>query len=1227
MQARLHQEVPLLIATIRVANHMVAKAANLPLAEAMPKVLPLVAITLGAVAVSLCEQQEDHPGYFSVHTYPERSPLGQSGQPVLVLQPHEAGVLRSGKLLSFRRDPRTGHVGQPALETTPLHTVLAVGVAFPGSVPGALVVGFAAPEAVPVGVGEALPVYAQVLAGLVERERTLSLLHSHQRSLELQQRATRLAANWPDRAGNAFAELFALELGGRPATVWLSTPDHPSSALQLFGLYGYSAQEQQYLTGTHLERDNLQLGQAALSRGGVALLWTGDTARMSALEQDWVAAADARILICCGFHLPNGTAGLVYGTGPGPELSPLAAGNAASIVHTLMTGVERQTLRQNAEQAAAELRQTLDVSQDIIITIAAGGRIVSVNQATVRILGYAQDELLGTEFGALVHPDDRGQMQQAMAALTHDHTLTNLTVRMLRQDGAVAWLEWNAAQLTSDGLTWGVGRDVTARIQAETTIRRRLDLERTLAGISSGFVGATDVDMAIDAALAQIGHVCGSVRAYVFLFSDDGTTMDNTHEWCGPGISSQRAKLRNLPGDEFPWWMEKLRQGEVVHIPDVARLPAAAAAEQAILRMQGITSALALPLHVGGQLAGFLGCDNLPEGADWSEDDLVLLRTSAEIIGHALERARAQRALQVSEHKYRELFQGASDAVFLYTLTAARQPGRFLEVNDAAARLLGYGRGELLHMSYLDIIDPSCLTGETGLTEATLTQDHTQLEMSYVAREARIIPVEASTRALVLEGAEVVLVVARDVSERKALAAQLAHQAFHDGLTGLANRALFMDRLAHALPRACRRREHCAVLFLDLDSFKLINDSLGHQIGDQLLVAVAQRLLGCVRTEDTVARLGGDEFTVLLEDITEIADATMVAERIAARFQEPFSLGGKELFVSASIGIAMSSAEQQQPEEDLLRNADVAMYAAKKQGKAQFRVFAPSMHDATLTRLELETDLRRAIERGEMKVYYQPVVNLETGVICEMEALVRWEHPRRGILLPASFIPVAEENGLILPLGRWVLAEACRQARAWQAHSSAGSPLVVNVNFSARQFQQPDLVQTVSEVLQDTGLPPDSLQLELTEIVLSQDEQASLEKLRALKALGVRLAIDDFGTGFSSLSYLKRLPADAIKIDRSFITGPGAAAEDSAIVEAVIAFARALRLTVTSEGVETEAQLAHLRTLGCHRGQGFHFSPPLPGPKAAALLAAHPAWAPRSRPVMFLVPPGSGHRQ
>ncbi len=464
--------------------------------------------------------------------------------------------------------------------------------------------------------------------------------------------------------------------------------------------------------------------------------------------------------------------------------------------------------------------------------------------------------------------------------------------------------------------------------------------------------------------------------------------------------------------------------------------------------------------------------------------------------------------------------------------------------------------------------------------------------------------------------------ISNDVTERKQAEAQLRHSAFYDALTDLPNRSLFIDRLWHTIRRAKRRQGYLfAVLFLDLDSFKVINDSLGHDVGDRLLVAIARRLEGCLRPSDTLARLGGDEFAVLLEELQQNQDAAQVAKTIAQELQRPFKIAGQEIYTNASIGIALSCLGEEKPvtfgepwpvtptidyeqPEDLLRDADTAMYRAKFSGKGRYAIFDRQMHEQAIARLRLETDLRHAFERGEFSLHYQPIVSLVTHNLAGFEALLRWQHPQQGRISPVQFIPIAEEIGLIIPLGQWVLREAARQLHRWQTAYPQHHSLTVSVNLSSKQLREPSLLDQIDTILRETELDYASLRLEVTESMLMENAEAATKLLCALRDRHIQIGIDDFGTGYSSLSYLHRLPAHTLKIDRSFVARMNPDGSNAEIVRAIITLAHALDMEVVAEGIETVAQLQHLRQLGCEYGQGYFLAPPLPPEAAEAMIVA-----------------------
>jgi diguanylate cyclase (GGDEF)-like protein/PAS domain S-box-containing protein len=595
--------------------------------------------------------------------------------------------------------------------------------------------------------------------------------------------------------------------------------------------------------------------------------------------------------------------------------------------------------------------------------------------------------------------------------------------------------------------------------------------------------------------------------------------------------------------------------------------------------------------------------------------------------------------LRASEQRYRHLVQSAPAGIAEVDLTT----GRYIDVNAIMCDFTGYSRAEFLAMHPLDLLvegdrqrylngqqqglaagedqqegeyqirvksgelywvaiktrltyedeQPSKVTvvihdiSDRKQAEQLLVDAHGELEQRVVARTQELHQANQELKA--------------EITERKKIAAQLQHDAFHDALTELPNRALFIDRLGQACERKKRwPTAHFAVLFIDLDRFKVVNDSLGHKVGDQLLIGSAQRLQKIVRRVDTVARIGGDEFVILIEEIQAEEQVTEVAERLQKELSSPFDLDGHRVFVTASIGIVLSTTGVDQPDA-ILRDADIAMYRAKSLGKARYELFDCTMRERLLARLDLETDLRQALTQEQFHLCYQPIVSLATGELVGFEALLRWEHPEKGLIPPLEFIPVAEETELIFPLGEWVLWEACRQMRAWQNAHSAAFPLTISVNLSAKQFKQADLVAQIQEILTESGLAPTHLKLEITESVIMEDPETVTQILLELRDLGVRVQMDDFGTGYSSLSYLHQFPIETIKIDRSFISRMNG--HSTEIVETIVALAYELGLEAIAEGVETASQLDQLRALRCPYGQGYHFAKPLLAADAAQYIS------------------------
>ena len=556
-----------------------------------------------------------------------------------------------------------------------------------------------------------------------------------------------------------------------------------------------------------------------------------------------------------------------------------------------------------------------------------------------------------------------------------------------------------------------------------------------------------------------------------------------------------------------------------------------------------------------------------------------------------------------SEARFGSLVQHSSDLI-----TVLGPDGEIAYQSPSVERVLGYTPEQVTGRRFEELVE----AGDRGRLARLITSGAADDTNNAQAIECVLIHRDGGTRQFeilmtnLLDDEHVggIVLNSRDVSERKAFEEQLAHQAFHDGVTGLANRALFTERVRHALARSRREERGLAVIFLDLDDFKTINDSLGHAAGDEVLQEVARRLDQSIRGADTAARFGGDEFAVLLEDVAHSQEAADAAERILDALALPFVAGHKELALRGSLGISVAEHATPADAEEMIRDADAAMYIAKRDGKGGYRLFEPAMHEGVLARLELRTDLQRAIATEQLELHYQPVVRLEDGAVSGVEALLRWRHPEHGMVSPERFIPIAEETGLIVPIGRWVLREGCHHARRVLGSIDPATSPSISINLSLKQIQHSDIVADVRDALTESGLPAGCLTLEITETVLMADTDLAVQRLRELKELGVRLALDDFGTGYSSLSYLSRFPVDILKMDRSFLRD--GASPSSGLATAVVALGATLNLEVVAEGIEFPEQWYALRDLGCEMGQGFYFARPMDVDATLQFLAGRP---------------------
>jgi len=597
---------------------------------------------------------------------------------------------------------------------------------------------------------------------------------------------------------------------------------------------------------------------------------------------------------------------------------------------------------------------------------------------------------------------------------------------------------------------------------------------------------------------------------------------------------------------------------------------------------------------------------------------LVLLFDIYTMYQH-LQLQRVRRQLAERDELFQLITENAADMI-----AVVDHEGRRIYNSPAYQKMLGYSPEELDSGTSFDQIHPSDRDLVKQAAEnayRTKRGQKVEYRMRHKDGSWRVLESTANTIVNRKGETEKLVIVNRDITERKRAEEALAHRAFHDVLTELPNRELFLDRLHHAMLRARRHFDYkFAVLFVDIDEFKVVNDSLGHSAGDELLVEIARRMSASFRDTDTiarlqsagegegewrggalsVARLGGDEFTILLEDVHRPSDAVRVGQRIQEKLAIPFDIKGRQIVINASIGAALGASSYTKPEE-LVRDAEIAMYRAKQSGKARCEVFDSAMHSNAVRRLKLETDLRRGLERGELVVYYQPIVSLRSGKIAGFEALSRWKHPD-GMISPADFIPVADETGLIIPLNRALLREACQQVRAWQSQLACDSPLTISMNITSKQFAQPHLAAEIAAILRETGISPAHVSLEIVETIAMAEPDRALSVLSELKALGVLLSIDDFGTGYSSLSRLPRFPIDSLKIDRAFVSTMNTDRDNHEIVRLIIMLAHSLGLSIVGEGAETADQVASLSKLGCEMVQGYFYSPPVDAKTASALL-------------------------
>ena len=859
------------------------------------------------------------------------------------------------------------------------------------------------------------------------------------------------------------------------------------------------------------------------------------------------------------------------------------AGRRAALVQAQDVTARRESeaaLRESEER----YRRLVEMSPDGI-AIHSEGRIVFANPSALRILGASREEdLIGRAAIDFVHPDYVAVVRQRWEALHRGESVPFLEEKLLRLDGTPVEVESQAMPFVHHdrAAVQVVVRDISRRKRAET-------LQRALYRIAEISSSVQDMPGFYASVHQIVGELMYARNFYLALYDEAARAL--SFEYFVDEVDPAPPEIK--AGKTLTEYV--LRTGAPLLASPAVFDRLVASGEVEVVGAPSVDW-LGVPLMRGDSALGVLVVQSYSESARYTDEDRDILTFVSQHVAAALDRRRAADALRESETRFRTLAETAPCAIFIY------QGEGFRYANPAAASITGYTRDDLRTISFWDLVHPDF---REALRERALARQRgesvpSRYEFKIERRDGDDRWLDSSVSSVEFGGRPAVLGIAFDVTERKRAEEQIKSLAYHDVLTGLPNRLLFNDRLNVAVAQAHRQQQRLGILFLDLDRFKVINDSLGHSLGDRLLQAVAERLEAGVREGDTVARLGGDEFILLLPGIARAEDIAKVAEKILDSLRLPFRLEGRDLFVTASIGLSLYP-EDGLDGETLVKNADIAMYRAKEQGRDNYQLYTHAMNERAVERLALESSLRKALAHGELLLHYQPLLDLSTGRVHGVEALLRWEHPESGIVYPGEFMHLAEVTSLILPIGVWTLRTACAQVKRWQEE---GHPhLCVAVNLSARQFQQPEVVDHVKRALRETGLSARSLDLEITESHAMQNAEATIHTLRELKALGVRISIDDFGIGYSSLSYLKRLPIDTLKIDQSFVRDITSDPDDAAIATAIIALAHTLKLRVVAEGVENQQQLEFLSTRQCDRMQGFLFSHPLPAAACGEFLA------------------------
>ncbi len=888
---------------------------------------------------------------------------------------------------------------------------------------------------------------------------------------------------------------------------------------------------------------------------------------------------------------------LLRGTTHRLHLSGIPMGD--QVVVSLRDVTAERTATHALAESERRYRELVEHQAELVCRFLPDTTILFANEAFARYYGGSPEGLVGVRMIDLLPEPRRAPAAQVIGSLTPERPTITDEGFLIDPNGNQRWQQWTtSAVVEGDQVVeiQAVGIDITDRKRAEEAIRVRSEVLALVSQVSQRFIDlpADRVDDAVEAALADLGRAVAVDRAYLTLYQSDGVHLDMTHEWCAPGVDAARPYAVGVPDHEWPAARDAFRRGETIRIESVADMGDDWAAERESYATTGVQATLMMPLFDGGRLMGSVGFDACDRPRDWSDHEVALLGSATVSIGQVLARRDAELELRRSERRFRALVAGIPDLLIRVDANGTVldwRPPTDLDDHDTPATVAE-------RATRYRAPTPAAVIGRplaevypelAGTIDAALVGEEAQPSQT-VAFQVPSGTETASFEARVTRAGQEVIAVVRDVTTEHELQTTLLHQATHDALTGLANRRLFSEHLADALDHGHRSGAYPAVLFVDLDRFKVLNDSQGHDVGDTTLCAVAERLADSVRPGDVVARLGGDEFAVLSHRMGSESDAVTLGARVVDATGEPVLVDDQEVVITASVGVVLAAAES--TVASVLRDADAAMYEAKARGRRRVELFTDDIREAALVRHQVEHDLRRALDSDQLRLRYQPLWSLVERRWAGAEALIRWEHPERGLLTPDEFLPIAEDAGLMPRLGSWVVHQACADARRWLAEDHPG--VRAWVNLAADQLMAADLVETVTAALDAHGLDASAIGVEVTETAVVGDISLARANLAGLRAIGVLVALDDFGTGLSSLTHLGSLPLDVVKLDGAFVSGVTGQGRQRDLVDGIVSLVKRLGLEVLAERVETHSDAEALDALGVDSLQGYYLGRPMP---------------------------------